>query len=60
MNKPMFLLLTFPLVDQIQKCDTILKLVSLLGLGIPLAFYLQVDNFTFPIHSTFELKFLKK
>ncbi len=60
MNKPMFLLLTFPLVDQIQKCDTILKLISLLGLAIPLAFYFQVDNFAFPRHSTFELKILKE
>jgi hypothetical protein len=48
MNKPMFLLLTFPRADQIKKCNTILKLVSLLGLIIPLAFSFQVGNFTFP------------
>ncbi len=53
LKKPMFLLLTFPLSNQIKTHVTIWKLAVL---GIPFASYFQMDNFTLTKHSTFELK----
>jgi hypothetical protein len=52
-------LLIFPLTNQIEH---LLQFINLYvsGLGIPLSFYFQMENFTFVKQEIFELKFLKK
>jgi len=55
----MFLLLTFPLVDEIEACIIIWKLLSL-GFKTFLAFHFQMDYFAFPKHQILPLKFMKK